>query len=165
MTDDRPQNGGRNDGHVFEYTQITEQIFVGSDFCKGGVCLIHGEEFKKLGVTVEINLSEEDNELPPKTGMDSYTWLPVHDGDAPTQQQLAMGTCLVDTSVNNGLKVYVHCRNGHARSPSLIAGYLVKYGKVGSLGEAYKLISEKRPESHIEETQMKALEKFVVNSK
>jgi protein-tyrosine phosphatase len=159
--DDRPQPGGRNDGHVFNHAQITDQIFVGSDFCKGGVCLIHSEEFKKLGVTVEINLSEEDNELPPKTGIISYTWLPVPDGGAPSQSQLAMGACLIDTSVNAGLKVYVHCRNGHARSPSLIAAYLVKYGKVGSVDEAYKLIKEKRPESHIEDTQKRALEEFL----
>lgn len=159
-TDDRPQPGGRNDGHVLDYSQITDQVFVGSDFCQGGVCLIHTEEFNKMGVSVEINMSEEDNELPPKKGISSYTWLPVPDGSAPTQEQLAMGVCLIDTVVNAGLKIYVHCRNGHARSPSLIAAYLVKHNGV-TLEGALKLIKEKRPESHIEETQMKALKLFL----
>jgi dual specificity MAP kinase phosphatase len=158
--DDRPQPGGRNDGHVFDYSQITDQIFVGSDFCKGGVCLIHGEEFKKLEISVEINLSQEDNELPPKRGISSYTWLPVEDGAAPTQAQLAMGTSIIDNAVNSGLKVYVHCRNGHARSPSLVTAYLVKY-KGMSLDDAYKLIKEKRPESHIEKSQKLALNEFL----
>ena len=158
--DDRPEPGGRNDGHILEYSQITDQIYVGSDFCKGGICLIHEEEFKKLGVTVEINLSREDNELPPKNGIASYTWLPVADGNAPTPDQLAIGTCILDTSINAGKKVYVHCRNGHARSPSLVAAYLAKYGGM-NLEEAYELIKEKRPESHIEESQKKALEEFL----
>ena len=157
MSDLKPQ--GRNDGHIFDYSQITDQIFIGSDLCKGGVCLIHGEEFRKLGVSVEINLSAEENELPPKDGINSYLWLPVVDGYAPTQEQLVMGTCLVDTAVNAGKKIYVHCKNGHARSPSLVAAYLVKY-KGMSLEGALGLIKEKRPESHIEETQKEALEEF-----
>lgn len=150
---------GRNDGHVFEYSKVTDEVFVGSDFCKGGVCLIHAEEFKKLGVGVEINLSQEDNELPPKKGVSSYTWLPVADGAAPTQAQLAMGTSIINSAVNSGLKVYVHCRNGHGRSPTLVVAYLVKYRGM-SLDDAYRFIKEKRPESHIEETQREALEKF-----
>ena len=158
--DDRPQAGGRNDGHIFDYSQITNQIFVGSDFCKGGVCLIHEEEFKKLGVNVEINLSEEDNELPPKTGISSYTWLPVPDGGAPTQEQLSIGVGIIESVVNSGLKIYIHCRNGHARSPSLIAAYLVKYESM-NLEEAYNLIKEKRPEVHIEESQTIALKEFL----
>jgi hypothetical protein len=163
MPDDRPQDGGRNDGHVFEYSRITDQIFVGSDFCKGGVCLIHGEEFKKMGVSVEINMSEEDNELPPKSGIASYTWLPVIDGSAPSLEQLAMGTCLIDTAVNAGLKVYIHCRNGHARSPSLVAGYLARYGGM-TLDNALSLIKEKRPELHIEEVQIEAINQFLRQS-
>ena len=151
---------GRNDGHIFDYSQITDQIFIGSDLCKGGVCLIHGEEFKKLGVSVELNLSAENNELPPKEGLTSYTWLPVVDGYAPTQEQLAMGTCLIDTVINAGKKVFIHCRNGHARSPSLVAAYLAKY-KGHKVTEAIEVIKQKRPEIHIEEAQIKALEEFV----
>jgi len=51
------QPAGRNDDHVFDYSKITDNIFIGSDFCKGGVCLLHADEFKRLGVSVEINLS------------------------------------------------------------------------------------------------------------
>jgi protein-tyrosine phosphatase len=160
--DDRSQPGGRNDGHVFDYSWITDKIIIGSDLCKGGVCLIHGEEFKKLGVNIEINLSKENNELPPKDIEVGYLWLPVTDGYAPTIDQLKIGTCLIDTAVNAGKTVFVHCRNGHARSPSMVAAYLAKY-KDMSLDEALKLIKEKRPESHIEETQKKALGDFVQN--
>jgi len=153
----KPQ--GRNDGHQMDYSQITDQIYIGSDLCKAGVCLIHGEEFKKLGIVAEINLSLENNELPPKD-IETYLWLPVVDGYAPSMEQMKIGTNMLDTLVKAGKKVYVHCKNGHARSPSLIAAYLIKY-KGMALGEALSLIKEKRPESHIEDTQKKALDEFI----
>lgn len=156
---DKIKPKGRNDSHVFDYTKITDQIFIGSDMCKVGVCLIHGEEFRKLGISVELNLSAENNELPPND-LETYLWIPVVDGYAPTQEQLMMGTCLMDTAINAGKIVYVHCKNGHARGPSLVVAYLVKY-KGMSLDEAYNLIKEKRPESHIEEVQKKAIDEFL----
>lgn len=150
---------GRNDSHQFDYSQITEKIVIGSDLCKGGVCLIHGEEFKKLGVQVEINLSKENNELPPKD-IETYLWIPVVDGYAPTISELQMGTCLMDTAISQGKKVYVHCRNGHARSPTLVVAYLVKYGGM-TINDALNLVKTKRPESHIENEQIKVISEFV----
>ena len=150
---------GRNDSHKFDYSQITDQIYIGSDFCKGGVCLLHGEEFKKLGIQIEINLSQENNELPPKDMGVGYVWLPVADGYAPSLAQLSIGTSVMHEAINAGKKVYIHCRNGHGRSPTLIAAYLIRHKKM-SLEEALKLIYEKRPESHVEDSQLKGLENF-----
>jgi protein-tyrosine phosphatase len=149
---------GRNDSHQFDYSQIMDNIYIGSDLCKGGICLMHGEEFKKLGVSVEINLSLENNELPPKD-IETYLWLPVTDGHAPSQHQLEAGICLMDTMVNAGKKIYVHCRNGHGRSPTLVAAYLMRYKNM-SLEEANKLICKNRPEAHIEKLQEEALREF-----
>lgn len=150
---------GRNDGHEFNYSMITDQIILGSDLCKGGVCLIHGEEFKKLGVFVEINLSAERNELPPKD-IQCYVWLPVVDGHAPNVHQLDTGTAVINEAIENGKKVYVHCRNGHGRGPTLIAAYLTRY-KGMPIEDAIKLLKEKRPEIHVEEEQMNALSEYM----
>jgi dual specificity MAP kinase phosphatase len=150
---------GRNDGHIFDFSKITDQIYIGSDLCKGGVCLIHGEEFRKLGVSFEINLSRENNELPPKDMEIGYAWFPVTDGYAPTQEQLEMGAYMINSAVSAGKKVFVHCKNGHGRSPTLVAAYLMKYARM-SMEDALKLIKEKREEVHIEDAQMETLEKF-----
>jgi hypothetical protein len=149
---------GRDDSHIFDHSKITENIYIGSDMCKGGVCKIHGEEFKALGVCVEINLSAESNELPPDN-IDTYLWLPTIDGYAPNENQLSIGTTVINEAVEKGETVYVHCRNGHGRSPTLVAAYLIRY-KGYQVDQAIKLIKEKRQESHIEDRQRKALEKF-----
>lgn len=150
---------GRNDEHQFIYSKILENLYLGSDFCQAGVCLLHAEEFKKLGVFVEINLSREENEIPPEN-IESYLWLPVADGGAPTVGQLDMGTAVIDEALLNGRPVYVHCKNGHGRSPTLIASYLIRYqGK--SVDEAIAFIQSKRNEIHVEWEQRKALEKYL----
>ncbi len=146
---------GRGDEHEFDYSEITGELFIGSDFCKAGVCLLHTEEFKALGVSVELNLSNEENELPPKD-VETYLWLPVVDGYAPTPSQLDIGTSAIDGAISNGKKVYVHCKNGHGRSPSMVAAYLVRF-KDYTVEAAIKLIKQKRPETHIENRQKEAL--------
>jgi len=149
---------GRGDEHKFRYSQITDQIYIGSDFCKGGVCLLHSEEFKALGVKVELNLSQEENELPPKE-LEVYVWLPVPDGGSPSPEQLDIGSSTINDSVEAGKTVYVHCKNGHGRSPSVVVAYLIRF-KGHTVPDAVSLIEEKRPESHIEEIQKEALNKF-----
>jgi len=150
---------GRGDDHIFDFSKITDQIYIGSDFCSGGVCKIHAEEFKNLGVGFELNLSQEENELPPKKMEVGYLWLPVLDGFAPTLAQFAIGTAAIHEAIKNGKKVYVHCKNGHARSPSMVAAYLIRYQGY-TLEEALSLIKEKRSEVHIEDNQIEALRKF-----
>lgn len=149
---------GRGDEHQFKYSKILDKLFIGSDFCKGGVCFLHAEEFKALGVSVELNLGKEENELPPKN-VEAYCWLPVADGWAPSAQQLDIGSSIVNDALGNGKTVYVHCKNGHGRSPSMVAAYLIRY-KGYSVESAVSLIEEKRPESHIENVQKETLRVF-----
>lgn len=150
---------GRNDGHVFDYSKITEQIYIGSDLCQGMVCPIHGPEFEALGILVELNLSVEKKEIPPD-GIDVYSWIPVPDGYAPSQEQFDIGTAIINEAIKGEKKVYIHCSNGHGRSPTMIAAYLIRYQRK-SVDEAIESIREKRPEIHIEDIQKEALSKFL----
>lgn len=154
-----PPAKGRNDGHDFSHSKVTDNLYLGSDFCKGGVCLIHAEEFKKLGVSVEINFSKESNELPP-TNIESYVWLPVDDGGVPSTDQFNIGTSVINEAVLNGKTVYVHCKNEHGRSPALIAAYFIRFqGK--SVSEAIAFTQGKRNEIHVEFNQREALQKYL----
>lgn len=154
----RKKPKGRGDSHKFDYSKITDLIYIGSDLCKGGDCPVHDSEFKSLGVRVELNLSAENKKVPPDD-IDSYTWIPVVDGYAPSPKQLDVGSSIINAAVKNSDTVYVHCKNGHARSPTMVAAYLVRYKEMG-VDEAIDFIAEKRPEIHIEDTQRKALVEF-----
>lgn len=149
---------GRNDGHTSDYTKVTDNIFIGSNLCKGDVCPIHGPEFEKLNICVEINLDDTRKEIPPSR-IEGYFWMPVVDGYPPSPVQFEMGVAIMKSSVDAGKNVYVHCKNGHGRSPTLVAAYLIKYLNM-TPAEANNFIKEKRPEIHIEDSQMKALEEF-----
>jgi len=145
-------------GHKFDYSIITDNIILGSDFCNHRVCKLHSSEFKKLGVSSEISLRAELKEVPADE-LCTYTWLPVPDKMAPNQNQLAIGTSIIDGAVSSGQKIYVHCTHGHGRSPTLVVAYFIRFqGK--SLEEAEHIVKEKRPEIHIEPPQREALVEF-----
>jgi protein tyrosine phosphatase len=149
---------GRGDDHTFDYSKIIDKLYIGSDLCKGSDCPVHHEEFGTLGINVEINLSKERRETPPRH-IDSYSWIPVVDGHAPNQVQLNIGTSIINEAVSKNKKIYVHCKNGHGRSPTMVAAYLIRF-KNYDVDQAVNFISKKRSEVHIEDTQRKALRKY-----
>jgi protein-tyrosine phosphatase len=151
-------NLSKPDNHQTDYSQITDQIYIGSDLCLGMSCSIHGREFEELGILVELNLSAEKKEIPPD-GIDIYSWIPIGDKHAPTQEQLDIGSAIIHEAVSNGRKVYVHCKNGHGRSPTMVAAYFIRYeGK--TVDEAIATILHERNEVHLEYSQREALGKF-----
>lgn len=146
------------DDHLTDYSEITNQIYIGSDLCKGLECPLHSVEFKKLGIMAEINLEMERVEMP-TPGVEAYVWLPVMDKTAPKLGQLLVGTAAMREIITAGHTVYVHCREGHSRSPTMVAAYLIRYEKK-SIDEAVEFIKKNRPEIHLEEVQKLALEEF-----
>lgn len=144
--------------HASDYSQITENIFIGSDLCKGLYCPLHSEEFRRLGITAEINLEIEKVEQP-TGGVEIYLWLPIADTACPTVDQLTVGTALIDQICKSMKKVFVHCRNGHGRSPTLVAAYLARFRHM-SVEEAIEFIGKKRPEIHPNAVQIEGLKKF-----
>lgn len=141
-----------------EYSQITDLIYIGSDLCDGLVCPIHGKEFETMGIKGEINLEAERPETPPQN-LNAYIWLPVADGMAPNLDQLLIGSNTINEMVQLGERIYVHCKNGHGRSPTMVAAYFIRYQQM-SVDRAVTLIKSQRPEIHLEDTQLQALEDF-----
>jgi protein-tyrosine phosphatase len=144
--------------YELEYSQITENIYLGSDLCSPNVCKLHEPEFKKLGVTVEISLTAELKDTPTNNVV-IYSWIPVPDEEAPSDDQLDLGTDLINKAVLQGRKVYLHCKLGHGRSPTMLAAYFVRFKKMAP-DEALKAILEKRPEVHPNDLQINALRKY-----
>lgn len=151
MDNDRPH-------HVTDYSQITPYLYIGSDLCKGWTCLEHSEEFTKLGISTEINLVIERQEtIAPH--LTAFLQIPTIDHEAPTITQLHMAADFINQTIRIQKICYVHCKNGHGRSPTAAAAYFIKYEHV-SASEAIHLIKEKRPEIHLYESQKSILIEF-----
>jgi len=136
-----------------EYNEITDGIYIGTNQC----CQTHfDEKLKKEGITADVSLEEDRLDAP--FGIDFYLWMPVQNHAAPKHEQLEFGVSVLDKLISMGKKVYVHCKNGHGRAPTLVAAYLIKHGK--SPAEAEAFIKSKRPTMHLENVQRQALEDF-----
>lgn len=148
----------QNDDHFFDYSKITDNIYIGSDLCKGNVCPIHSGQFRTLGVNAEINLTAEHKEIPPDD-IDFYIWMPVEDHQSPSTDQFLVGTSIIDQVINQGKTIYVHCKAGHGRSPTLVAAYFIRF-KGMSPTEAISYVSSQRLGVHFEDAQKEALIEF-----
>lgn len=137
-----------------EFSKITDQIYIGTNLC----CTTrsHIKVLMDEGINAEIDLEKERQDSPPE--IDIYLWLPVEDHHAPSQDQLGSGVAMLEQAVVSGRKIYVHCKLGHGRSPTLVAAYFVYHGN--SVEKAIDKIKTNRPEIHLEDAQIKALHKF-----
>lgn len=136
-----------------DYHYITDGIYIGTNQC----CQSHFDErLRKEGIIAAISLEEERLDAP--FGVDFYVWIPVKNHTPPTPDQLEFGVSVLKKLVSMGKKIYVHCKNGHGRAPTLVAAYLVRKGKSPEEAEAF--IKVKRPSIHLEAVQREALKIF-----
>jgi len=137
----------------FEYNQITNHIYIGTNQC----CTTHFEqELLDKGVTADISL--EAGRIDNPEGVDYFVWLPTKDHTPPTMNQLYIGVENIKKFVDLGIKVYVHCKNGHGRAPTLVAAYLISEGK--DVDAAIEAIRAKRSAIHLEDSQIERLREY-----
>ena len=137
----------------FDYDEINTEIFIGTNMC----CQFgfHKELIDK-GVRADISLEYERIDAP--MGVDYFLWLPTVDQQAPSQDKLNLGAQTLKFLLNRKVKVYIHCKNGHGRAPTLFAAYLISTGL--SVKEAVAQIKSKRPATHLTRAQLAALTLF-----
>ena len=146
MTETHPQN-------QLEFNYIADGIYIGTNRC----CQMDFDAvLVKEEITYDISLEKERIDAP--YGVTSYVWIPVEDHQAPTQEQIEFGVFVLEKIVAMGKKVYVHCKNGHGRAPTLVAAYFIKQGN--TVDEAIAIIKEKRQTTHLEEVQVQALHQW-----
>jgi len=141
----------------FDYDQITDEIFLGTNMC----CQMGYKDellFKKINADISLEGERIDN---PK-GVEFFLWLPVEDTHAPTERQLGLGIANLDYFVRNKIKVYVHCKHGHGRAATLVAGYLISQGM--TVQQAIDEITKHRPAIHPTEEQIAALQEYAKSS-
>ncbi|UCC95900.1 MAG: dual specificity protein phosphatase family protein [Candidatus Omnitrophota bacterium] len=135
------------------YNQITDLIYAGNNLC----CQTHFEmELLSKGITADISLEAERLDNP--QGVKYFFWFPWEEDMAPPMELIDLAMKVVDDILNQNIKVYVHCKNGHGRTTTFLASYFIRKNKI-SADEALKLVFEKRPSGHLNEAQ----KEFLVN--
>ncbi len=137
----------------FEYNKITSYIYIGTNQC----CISHNFAKKLIKKGIEADISLEKERLDTPFGVKYFLWLPVKDHTAPNQKQLLIGAKAIKNFVNAEIKVYVHCKRAHGRSPTLVAAYFILKGMTTK--DAIKTIKQKRA-IHLRSSQLKALKRF-----
>ncbi|MBI2552758.1 dual specificity protein phosphatase family protein [Candidatus Uhrbacteria bacterium] len=138
-----------------DYHKITEYIYIGTNQC----CQTHFDE-RLLAKKIRADISLEKNRLDAPFGVDYYLWLPVADHKAPTARQLELGIAMLRFCAQNRIPVYVHCKNGHGRAPTLVAAYLMTTG-MNTL-QAAAFIKKRRPITHLNPVQVSALMRYKI---
>lgn len=141
------------EGGPLDYNYIADGIYAGTNqCCSAGLA----EVLLKEGITADVSL--EDVRLDNPFGVEMYTWIPVRDTTPPTPDQLAFGVHVLRELVRQKRKIYVHCKNGHGRTSTLLAAYFISLEK--SVDDAVEMIKKGRPTIHLQDSQMEALKEF-----
>lgn len=139
--------------HGFDYSVISEDVIIGTNMC----CQFgFAKELLEKDVLADMSLEDEKVDAP--HGVDYFLWLPTVDGDAPSPDKLELGVRTIEFFVKKGIKMYIHCKNGHGRAPTLYIAYLVKSGM--DFDAAFSSLKQKRPGIHLTEKQVHALKTY-----
>ena len=137
----------------FEYTLVHPCIYIGTNQC----CIMDfKKELLRKGVRADISL-ENDRVDTPK-GVRYFLWLPTKDNTPPSAHQLELGVSFIRGLVARKIKMYVHCRQGHGRAPTLVAAYLISTGMTTDQSIAY--LKKRRRVIHLNTKQVKSLRAF-----
>lgn len=136
------------------YNKIDDFIFAGNNLC----CQSQfDKELLSKGITADISLEAERMDNP--EGVKYFFWFPWKEDTAPTAELMNLALRVVDNLVEQNIKMYVHCRNGHGRTSTFLLSYFMRKNNIG-LEEAFALLKEKRPSGHIHGVQRKFLQEF-----
>lgn len=104
-------------------SQITANLFLGSQYNLLGL-----QKLKALGITAIINMRMHSVYSEAQYEGFHYLHLPTPDNTSPPLEALMKGANFADNEIKNGGKVYIHCRQGLGRGPTMAIAYLIKTG-------------------------------------
>jgi protein-tyrosine phosphatase len=134
-------------------SQISAHLFLGSQYN-----LIGLKKLRALGVTAIVNIRTTKSYDDAAHEGIKYLHLPVPDNTAPTLEMLRKGADFIDNEIKNGGVVYVHCRQGLGRGPTMAMAYLIKLGM--TYEDAYKRVRSVRKFINPQNSQVKQLKEL-----
>lgn len=131
-------------------SMITPQLFLGGQYTKRGY-----KKLSKMKFTGIVNM-RKSKVIPYKFNTKiKVLHLPTPDLKAPSVSNLKKGITFITKEINSNGKVYVHCRSGEGRGPSMVIAYLMSTGML--FEDAYNSVRAIRPFIRITRPQKKVL--------
>lgn len=118
-------------------SQITANLFLGSQYNLLGL-----KKMKALGITAIINMRMHSIYSEAQYEGFHYLHLPTVDNTPPPMDTLMKGADFADAEIKQGGKVYIHCRQGLGRGPTMTIAYLLKTGL--TFQDAFDLVKKVR---------------------
>ncbi|HEY2583385.1 MAG TPA: dual specificity protein phosphatase [Mucilaginibacter sp.] len=117
--------------------QVTAHLFIGSQYNLLGL-----KKLKALGVTAIVNMRMHNTYNEAVHEGIKYLHLPTIDNTPPPLEVLIQGANFIDEEIRNKGVVYVHCRQGLGRGPTMAMAYLIKLSM--TYKEAYDMVRKVR---------------------
>ena len=118
-------------------SQLTSHLFLGSQYNLVGL-----KKLKALGVTAIVNMRMHNTYNEAVHEGIKYLHLPTVDNTPPPLEVLIKGADFIDEEIRNNGVVYVHCRQGLGRGPTMAMAYLIKLSM--TYKEAYDMVRKVR---------------------
>lgn len=132
----------------YSSSKVIPRLYVGGQYKVDAYSL-----FRLWGIKAVVNMRRVKDIDPPK---DFYILqLKTQDWSPPSINDLSLGVKFIDRHISSGRGVYVHCRLGEGRGPSMAVAYLIYKGMTAE--EAINLIRLRRPTVTINKRQRKRL--------
>ena len=134
-------------------SMITPHLFLGGQYDKRGLPTLH-----RWGVTAVVSMRTKEIDQFLRDPNIKFLHLPTLDLHAPRLEDLKKGVEFITNEINSGGKVYIHCKHGEGRGPTMAVAYLLSTGM--TLPDALTLIRKVRTFIMITQPQMMQLETF-----
>ena len=131
---------------------ITPELAVGPRFPAHRIHLLAR---KGIGSVIDARSEAADDEAALAAQGLRLLHLPVDDFRPPTQEQFVAATEWALAEMAAGRKVYVHCRSGIGRSPSIVSAILMAIDY--PLSDAVQTVRKQRPWMTLTDSQQQAL--------
>jgi hypothetical protein len=115
--------------------------------------------FRALNIGTIVDLCAELPATRARTGQEAYCSVPVLDGQAPSDVDLARAIAFIDAQRALG-PVFVHCALGRSRSATVVAAWRLAHGLDRDAEQVERTLRRSRPVVDLRTGQREALDKF-----
>jgi protein tyrosine phosphatase (PTP) superfamily phosphohydrolase (DUF442 family) len=136
-------------------SQITANLFLGGQYNLRGL-----QKLKEMGITAIINMRMHSIYQAARFQGFHYLHLPTPDNTAPKLEDLVKGAEFARDEIKNGGKVYIHCRQGLGRGPTMAIAYLEKMG--ATFEDAFATVKRARSFISPRPSQIKRLKELEI---